>query len=485
MSGQSWCFLVKYCVKLAIPLLGNRNTKTLKQGRWKMQKQSVGSSAVAFYHEQGFVPAFQQAVRYAGDNGRLATVPDILSARMFSEPGTTAWETYFTTLSAEYMGMSRGGNRIIIVAHGIGPMSTLSGILLAYGYQFKDKTRNKRGGRITSEMFLELESGKYGEVAVIDLNSYLSRYQYPFIQQMRASEALTDPIVKARFGKHAEAYVKRHLKLARKWHAEQAGFDPENRYNLKGHEQFCDRRRAEHLAMARRGSDPFILKVGDAANCSYRYYPLETGMAFGHLLAIGQLMNVHHERHESLISDIDCHEWNNGVRLIGIREAGSVKDINPGADNLRDLMAKHWQKLMRPTGLNSLDGFFVLMSFADQTFTQYAKLGDGMDSYDPEFLVTKMEKIGEPVQFTTTIGGYYGFFKYGISEVQGIAPVGANAYKLAGEPTIVSTGGDPTHHTVPIQFYRIEVDAAHRLVRDEELRANYELMMELAGIGAA
>lgn len=127
---------------------------------------------MAFYHEDGFVPAWKQAARFAGDNGRIATLPDVIDARINSGDEEVPWGMYFTTLSAEYLGYSKGGNHILIVAHGVGPMSTMDGIVEAYSFQFKDQTRDRRGGRITKEQFADLESGKYGEVNIVDFDPY-------------------------------------------------------------------------------------------------------------------------------------------------------------------------------------------------------------------------------------------------------------------------------------------------------------------------
>src|SRR3989344_1320951 len=122
--------------------------------------------AMAFYHPDGLVAAWKQASRFAGDEGRIATLPDIIDARLATKPGSVPWERYFTTRSAEYVGKSRGGNRIIVVAHGVGPMATLDGVIETYKWHYSDKNRDRRGGRITEEEFHNLESGRYGPVAV-------------------------------------------------------------------------------------------------------------------------------------------------------------------------------------------------------------------------------------------------------------------------------------------------------------------------------
>lgn len=446
---------------------------------------------MAFYHEKGLVAAFQQAARFAGDHGRIATLPDIVNARLNTKPGTTPWEMYFTTMSAEYFGMSRSGNRILIVAHGVGPMANLDGILKAYSYHFKDNPdRRRRGGRISQQELWDLESGKYGDVSVIDYDRYVQRYEYPFLQQLRASDLCLDQLFEARFGSQAHQYAALHVREARKWHAEQAGVDPDNRYSSPEHERFCDRRHMMHRRMSGPTSDPFILQLGDAANCGYPYHPVEPGLAFAHLLSISQLQHTHHGEelpdggrmnYESMTCEVDCHEWSNGARLIGVRGTGTVTNINHGAYNLTKMMAATWERLMRPVSKpTSTDGFYALMNFAGRTFTQYEKLGERMDTYEPKFLVTSMTRIAEgPATFRTTVGGYHGFFKYGIKEVERIAPRGANAYLLPGEIKMEWHNGNPTHHVTPVEFYRVEVDTTQRMLRQDEVRADYDLMMSL------
>ena len=174
--------------------------------------------AMAFFHQDGLPAAWKQAMKFAGKDGRLATMPDIIATRLESKPGDPAWEMYYTTLTAEYLGLSKAGRKILIVAHGIGPMSTMDGAIKAYRYEFKDPERRHNGGRISQEEFWELESGKFGEVNIIDFDKYCKRYQYPFISHLRLSEAIDDEVVKARFGPQALHYLQAHAEHARAWH---------------------------------------------------------------------------------------------------------------------------------------------------------------------------------------------------------------------------------------------------------------------------
>lgn len=453
-------------------------------------------NAMAFFHPNGLVAAHQQAKKFAGENGRIATLPDIIDARLATKPGDAPWERYFTTMSAEYFGLSRGGNRILIVAHGVGPMATIEGALRAYSHHYKDKERNLTGGRISQQEFLDLESGKYGEVSIVDFESLIRRYKYPFLEMLTGVQALVEPLLEARFGPRWKQYAIYHAQLAREWHAEQAETVPENRYNLPNWGDTVLHQQRMHRDFATQPSNPFILQMGGASNCCYGYQErdgsfvshLEQRKApFAHLLSIGSLCRMHHDQGNiSLVSDVDCHEWSNGVRLCAIRE-GKLTEIHPGVDNIRKLMAANVDRLMRPCNASErARGFFALMDFGEDVFTQYPKMGERMDTYDPEFKARKVERVdGGPIAFRTTIGGYHGFFKYGIDEVERIAPVGANAYKLPSEIKIENdASGNPTHHVTPVEFYKVEIDATQRMLRDDDLYNDFDLLMELLGTNA-
>jgi len=443
--------------------------------------------AMAFYHQDGLPAAWKQAMRFAGKEERLATMPDIVAARLETKPGDLPWETYFTTLTAEYCGDSKQGNRILIVAHGVGPMSTLEGIQKAYSWEYRDKDRSRRGGRITQQEFLDLESGKYGEVSVIDLVSYCRRYKYPFIQTLRSSEAMTDPVLKARFGLQAEDYVRVHTAAARLWHRKQAGIDPENKYGLPNYDQFLDRRRSQHVRDGAKNSDPSIITVGDAANCCYffgfdhGFREIEEGHAIAHLISTGGLCHLHHEGNESLVLNVSCHEWWNGVRLVGIQAGGSIRSgLHEGPDAY-NLLRKHWRDLLVPVKKQGEVGFRGLVQIGEQWFTQYPKQGERMDTWEPEYVVTSIQKIGKPLLFRTTSSGSRVFFKFGVNEVKASTPPNANAYFFCGEPR--SDGCD--HDVCEVQFYRIEVDATQRMMRSNQLAHDFERMMVLLAQDAA
>lgn len=453
----------------------------------RMAKDKPFANAMAFYHRDGLPAAWKHAMAFADKGGRLATMPDIAAARCETAPGDVPWETYFTTLSAEYVGIGRDGQHRLIVAHGVGPMATLEGIQEVYGWEYQDKSRSRRGGRITQEEFWKLESGGYGEVAMVNLEPYCKYYEYPFLEVLRYQDAVSDPVLQARLGSWATQCIELHAIYARRWHREKAGLNPDEEYRLStvNPERFHNLRLLQHARYGASDSNPYIIKVDGAANCPYFYSvqhgfaPIEDGYAFAHLISTGGLSHLCHQDGDSLTLDVGCHEWWNGTRVVGIKAGGSIRrGLNKGPDVHR-LLRKHWRDLLVSAMKRETLGLCALMQIGDQWFTQYPKVGEQMDTWEPEYVITSMEKLGEPTIFRTTVGGYHGFFKFGVNEVQAIAPPNANAYFFVGEPENEWHDGNPTHQTCKIQFYRIEADTSKRVVRADNLARDYGRLIEL------
>jgi hypothetical protein len=440
---------------------------------------------MAFFHQDGLPSAWKFASLYAGVDGHIATLPEIIDARMGTKPGRLPWERYFTTATAEYFGRSRYGAYILIVAHGVGPMSTLDGILQAYSHEFKDKTRHNRGGRISQQQFWDLEAGKFGEVSVVPLHRLTRRYEYPFDARLRADQALDNPLLLARMGPRAKEFIARYKEIAKSWHQEQYQVDPENNYGFSepDHERFLARRRHTHLVDR---WNPYIIFCEGASNCSYGYIRdgrfqtrLEADEVYAHLISISSLQHMHHDGHESLVTDVGCHEWWNGVRLVGVPQGARMSSLREGPESMLALVKKHWAKLLQPVPEPVSPGMRRLIRVGDKFFTEYPKRGATMDTGEPEYRVVEKEKIGLPVPFETEIGGYEVFYRYDISEVRAIAPPGANAYESVGEVEIVYEAGSPKRHRVKLQFYRVTVDASARVRRPDDLAKDYETIMSV------
>lgn len=434
-----------------------------------MTTKTIG--AMAFYHPNGLVPALEQALAFSAGGGKVATIPDILEARLRSHERSVAWSSYFTTMSAEYYGYSAAGVPLIAVAHGVGPMADETGVVSAYSYEFRDKTRSKRGGRISEAVFLKLIGGAFGAVDVVDVRSLVSAYEYPFSSRT-PEELLVHPLWVARLGGMDLAcrYVMRHSALA-------LADLMENQNSLAQQEKVA----GKIISMRDSNNAPY-LRVAEGESRKLQYLPAyaEEGVAKAHLLSIGQLVNagLGGERipRTHLQCDISPHDWTDGVRFAATRAGGQFADIHPGYDHGRSLLKARELLWVEDAGsADATDGFDALMRLQGDWFTQYPKIGETLDTMQPRHRVVECSPIGEPVTMRTRIGGYHGFFKYGIAEARRLAPDGANGYAIVGAPAIA--GND---HVCDLQFYRTTVDRSRKLMTQQDVYSDYDLLVRVA-----
>ena len=432
--------------------------------------------AMAFFHPDGLVPAWKLAASYAGKEGRIATLPDIVDARLGTNPSGVPWEIYFTTLSAEYFGKTRGGAPIIIVAHGIGPMATLDRILQVYSHEFKSQNRSQSGGRISQIDFDDLANGEWGEVEIIDFRKYCKKYKYPFIQILRSTEALEDPLLRARLGPKTETFVRNYTEYVSRWHSKQAILVPEEKYGLKNSEEFLARRKQKHLSRVKYTGSAFIISLSGYSVSAYNEERIKKGVFLAHLLSIGQLTHTHHEGNESLVFDINCHDLSDGNRFVGIKSKGRITNINWGNYNLNWLLSKHWREFMKPISPEADElSFTKIMKFGDSWFTEQKHKGSF--NGEPEFLVEKLTKIKSDV-FSVPIEGSGVFFHYDVRQVKNMAPYQANAYSFKDE---IKTIGK--RYSRVVHFYKIKANTSARMIRDNEIYNDYETTMELIKMG--
>ena len=439
---------------------------------------------MGFFHLDGLVPAWANAMAYANEGGKIATIPEIIQARLASPTGSYVWNRYFTTMSAEYLGIGADGRLKIIVAHRAGPLSTLEGIKQAYSYSYKSSDRNRRGGRITRKEFLKLEAGEFGKVFVVDYADYVRRFEYPFIESTKAHGFLTDQLAWARLGgmENQKQYREKMVGLnrARLMEIMLPGLDPNNSSQV-----FQCRTEIQRVRMHQQYTNPTILENRDQSNLPYfaydKFHP-EGELAFAHLLSIGSLGGIQYseDKYPSIAMEISCHGWNDGTRLLMIPLGAKLDQVIEGPD-ARELIEKHWQDLMAETTTEFVSNMFTLMKRGNQWFTEYRTKDEIMDSSEPQFVVKSIQPVAEVRKFTTPILGYHGLFKYEISRVREFAPPQANAYCFVGEPEIVWKDGNPELQTCDIQFYRVEVDTGKQVMRAQDLSHNYELTLKLMG----
>ncbi len=68
-----------------------------------------------------FLPdALQRALRYAGDDGFVASLPQPLNARASASYDNIIWNTWFSANSEENVITTPGGSRVVVAVHGGG-----------------------------------------------------------------------------------------------------------------------------------------------------------------------------------------------------------------------------------------------------------------------------------------------------------------------------------------------------------------------------
>jgi len=422
---------------------------------------------LAFFHDGG-LEGWAMAERFAGPGGRVATMPDIVDARIASGPRTSAWCRYQTTSSAEYYGISRAGSYVLAVLHGVGPMATLEGARAAYSWSLVDnEDRKKEGGRISREDFLAVLDGRWGEPHVVDVASYLRRYEYPFSSLIRGW-AETDPLVAARMG--GSERVARYLEMLDREDVEETGGQGRTGKPSPGH----------------------LLRISDDPNNSYTRIMDGTGGkrftfaprmlgggtmddgAMATLLSISQpCMTSGSGDRASLQVDIGTHEWWNGTRFVGWRAGAPPGDIPQ--DSSYDWASKARPDLLSAPYDGPVPPVWTLMKDDEgDWWVQRPKDGARMDTGVPLFRVSGIEEVGGPVPFETTASSYPGFFKYDVSEVVPLMPEGANAYAKEGEPGLTS---DERHVRTSLRFYRVEFGRDVALRREKDMMRDPDAMM--------
>lgn len=173
---------------------------------------------------------------------RLATIPDLVDVLLHGGLKQTPLPPYVTTLSAEYAGLSRTGIPLIVVAHGVGPMSTPA---LAYEFYkgasnrlaykergfwkhilaeknspYKDdadfiqsRTYNKERVQCLAQdskfqkEFWKLCDGDYGQVEIIEMRA-LGRELRNIAggSELSVEEAHKNPLIRAWFGGRSESF---------------------------------------------------------------------------------------------------------------------------------------------------------------------------------------------------------------------------------------------------------------------------------------
>lgn len=412
------------------------------------------SCAMAFSHGRDLLTAYDRADRFGG---RIATLPEIATARLGCATDGYAWTNGFVTGSAEYFGLSTGGVPIIVVAHGVGPLSDAAGTFDAYGVG--DVGRSTYGS-IEREEFLKLIDGAYGAVEIIELKRLLDQRKFPFTETLTFAQAMADPLVRARLGQSTDAYLRRQR---------QAGLD-----YLSDRGEFSS-------------ANTCTVLLSDPDKRPYLGRSPENGRASAHLLKLSGHVDYDHGhyggkeavRHVSRISELGTYLWGEPARVVGVRGTGPFDRIMPGMDALRANLPRLWQRLMRPAPADAAPPpFAALTKVGMHWFTQRAREGIGEDDGEPEFRVRQITRVGPVAEFSAPLRGDRSKILYDRREPELIAPKGANGFRLVGAPRTVWAEKGASYLSIQAEFYRIDVDTRSRMLPSAEI-ADDNLLLSL------
>ena len=83
--------------------------------------QELGPRMVAaIFFESYATIALRRALRYAGDDGFVASMPQLLHARVNASYGNIIWNTWFSAFSEENVVTTPAGNHVLVTVHGGG-----------------------------------------------------------------------------------------------------------------------------------------------------------------------------------------------------------------------------------------------------------------------------------------------------------------------------------------------------------------------------
>lgn len=435
-------------------------------------------SAMSFCNLKDFASTFRAAERYARPTGHLATMTDIILGRIANNEKSIFWNNYFTTMSAEYYGLYKGEKPTIVVAHGIGPLSTLEGIEEAYR---ADLGRDERPeyGQVSQEVFDKLVEGDFGKVEIVDVEELFTYYNFILGLAYKngksnlpglydngyfTTRALAgDPLYLARVGNSdiALTYLHTHERVAHAYHRETKDI---------------------HGVLIEDNAPVYAAKMDWSYQAPYDHYDdvkkwyirkpaidrlKGKGFAYAHLLSVGQLIRtgLYVTRYDQLTFDIGTHGWTDGYRLLGMRN-GSCMDVKEFRFSKVESKTPK-SAYVNPIG-ETLPEFVSLVEVNDKLFTEAPKEGCSADTGTAVFEVATAKALGEPVHINLKSENMF-VLRYDLDEVLAIKPDGANAY--------LRTAFDPRGQWIIVQFYEIEVNRETRLVKEEELASDLDRLM--------
>jgi hypothetical protein len=431
--------------------------------------------ALAFHHEKGFEAQRQLALDFAGEGGRIATVEDIVHAQLRSRPQDLVNQRVFITGSYVYCG-SRAGKKYLVFAHGNGPEPIKTGQLRYFRGSQYDSIRERESRPdhpelswgIEPQEFENLLSGKYGPVGVVDLSTYTSkakRTDKKASNRYTYGEARKDEIIRAVFGKYADAFFAHLHKRQVDW--------------LKGEPRSARVMLPMFANFLRIGGEWSIEKAyvpeGYAVACPLT---LEPGGFY-----VDKWHPIFSRRKKRQRDKKKCYEMsistntNSGIDdlggpaffMVGIRDKEPLESVEASFGEVVLEVHKHWPTFVQPLAEVPADPYigikpdgsrdrpyYILNRWHTQPEVTGRIKEDGTASNMPEYRIKKVVRIEGPrsVLFKRAPYNFYEGFPYtGMWEaLKAAMPKGANAIACGSS----CHSGDTIE--ADVAYWHIEVD---------------------------
>ena len=130
----------------------------------------------AIFFDSYATAALRQALRYAGDSGFVASLPQLLHARVNASYDNIIWNTWFTANSEESVVQTAQGNPVVVTVHGGGIFATPGRLERSLRADLNrsnpEGLTGQYAGKITATESRDLIDGKLPDGAEIPIYAY-------------------------------------------------------------------------------------------------------------------------------------------------------------------------------------------------------------------------------------------------------------------------------------------------------------------------
>ena len=131
----------------------------------------------AMFFDSYATAALKGALRYAGDDGFVASLPQLLHARVNAPYHNIIWNTWFTANSEESVVKTRQGHHVVVVVHGGGIFATPERLERSYRADLDRSNPNGLTGQYAAKITTReardlLDHGKLPDGTIVPMYAY-------------------------------------------------------------------------------------------------------------------------------------------------------------------------------------------------------------------------------------------------------------------------------------------------------------------------